>query len=201
MSEQEQINICGQTFSWRKNTANPLSFCVLHELINRDGDVFSSGVLKDDAVRHARYRILTAPREEHLTLEEFRSVAMLVPVIPGRKGERGESANRFLLDERNSDVRSPLLREALRVYDLTPPDSRPDDREKFPVQFISALLGSCSNPSNTAIHLQIGENIRPIVFVNMQSHAALASVDSVVLAAYDCYMDDVSAPAQAPRCA
>lgn len=96
MSEQEQIDICGQTLTWRKNVAGSLSFCVLHELVDQHGEVIASGTLKDEVARDARYRILTAPRDEPLTLEEFRSVAMLVPVIPGRKvSEARASADSF----------------------------------------------------------------------------------------------------------
>ncbi|MDP2759895.1 MAG: hypothetical protein Q8O64_05745 [Sideroxyarcus sp.] len=192
---EEMINVCGVDLAWRKNTIAIKHF-VVHELVDHDGDVFGSGILKDEALRDARYRLLTAPRDTPLSLDEFRSVALIIPVIPGRTGVRYERANRFLLDESNINSTTPLFREALRVYDVTPQESRPDDREKFPMQFIDALLGSCSEPGATSIHLQVGPNIRPIVFVNQRSIAATMSVDSIMQAAYDIMYEDMpSAPA------
>lgn len=195
MSAQETITVGGISLSWRRNCIADARF-VVHELVDESGAVIGKGMLREDAERDARHRILTAPRDAPLTIDEFRSIALIVPVVPGRKGVRGEGEKRFLVDD---DAALHALRlEALRAYDATPADSRPDDRNGFPGQFVDALLGSCSDPGSTSIHLQSGPGIRPIVFVNMRSPAANMSVDGVMLAAYEIMYSDDEHCAPAP---
>lgn len=189
-TNDETIEIGGQYLRWTHDTSRSPAI-LYHALINGGGEVVSSAPLPEDAVKMAKYRIL--PKlGRRMSFEDFRAVVLVLPVVPGQAGVRYESPNRFLIDDAAAGFpcgTGELRKEALRSYDCKD-DNKPADRAKFVGDFVSAVLGSCSEPNSTSIHIACGPDIRPIVLLNMRSCAVNMTMDSVMKSAYDIFLAD-----------
>jgi len=201
----ETIEIGGHQLLWAQDISH--ATILRHALINDRDEVISNHPLREDVILGARYHLLSKLATE-MSFDDFRSVVLVIPVVPGRDGERGESSRRFLVDEGLFCTREygngvfRLMKEALRAYDLKPDGDRPIDRDNFAGKFVATVLGACTDPSGTAIHLFVGSDTRPIVLVNMHSQAANLTMDSIIKAAYDIFLadkDDASHSHAKPR--
>lgn len=119
---------------WRKDIRKGCN-CVIHQLLDADGNVLGEGVLKDE-VRRKAFRLL-ATRKERLTFDEFAAISTVLVI---RKGHGKKEYHNLVVDDYCGANTLHDLRQALReCHDLNYPN-QPSNRKKFEENSIREFL-------------------------------------------------------------